>query len=286
MKKIFGFLIAGAVGLSAGVPMGWFLRKKFGEVQFQEVTEEEQINAMIANGDEKLIPVRDEEIKRPEDIQKAIDRMFSKPDMPENLGDAAKEEVRNEMNQEAGIRQMDTQAVAYWKKSQDPGDIVAKYDTRSDEIKEESVELPDDAQEFVNGITEEDDEHFGDGRPTIESASERDWEYWSRKNDGAYDCVEVYWFDEDDILSDDNGNELENPYTFMGFEARKQFEDAEGAKDSGDPDVRYVYNHSHPAIFRLIRRHTSFSRKRGMEEFGSEYDGYEDDADEYLRSRM
>lgn len=282
MKKIFGFLIAGTVGLGAGVPIGWFLRKKLGEVKFQEVTEEEQIKAMVENGDENLILVRKEDISRPEDIQEAIDRAFSRPDMPENLSETTKREVENEMNREAGIRQMDTQRVQYWKKSQDPGDIVAKYDTRSDIVKEdENVDLPKEAQEFIDGITEEDDEHFGDGRPTIENASEHDWEYWSRKQDGAYDCVEVYWFDEDDILSDEDGQELGNQYTFLGFEARKKFEEA-----GEDPDIRYVYNHSQPAIFKLMRRHTSFSRKRGMEEFGSEYGGDDDDSDEYLRSRM
>ena len=297
MKKFVGYLIAGAVGLAGGLPLGWLMRKKLGEVQFQEVTEEEQTAEMIKNGDEKFLPVNKAEIKRPEDIQKAIDGLFAKPDVPDNLADSTKKAVENEQNREAGIRQMDTQKVQYFKQwKEEASDPAEKYDTRSDDIAEDSVDLPEDARQFVEEIGDDgtadpdgEDEHFGDGKPTIELAGPEDWERWESKDNGAYDCVELYWFDEDDVLSDEDGNQIESPMTYLGFDAERMFDGfdaAEGERLSGEADTRYVYNHKQHAIFKLNRRHTSFSRKRGMEEYGNDYDGDENDAEEYLRSRQ
>lgn len=289
MKGIIKMVAVFAAGLGIGVPIGWFARKKISEVQFVETTEEEQEAAMLANGDGHLIPVDKKAIQRPEDIQKAIDGIFDKPDVPENLGESTKKETENEMHREAGIRQMDTQKEQYWKKwKQDAEEIAEKYDTRSTEMSEDVTELPEETKQFVESLSDEEydeDEHFGDGRPTIEPASREDWERWESKDDGAYDCVKAYWFDEDDVLSDEDGAELPFSDKFLGFDPKELFNKSEpNSKD--DPDVRFVYNHKQKAIFWLIRRHTSFSRKRGMEEFGSDYDGDEDDSEDYLRSKQ
>ena len=147
--------------------------------------------------------------------------------------------------------------------------------------------MPEDTKKFVEEIGDDgeynEDEHFGDGRPTIEVTGEEDWDRWSSKDDGAYDCIEVYWFVKDDVLSDEDGAAIPDAGKFLGFDVKDIFEKTSGDREE---DVRYVYNHSQPAIFRLIRKNVSFSRKRGMEEFGSDYDGDEDDSEDYLRSRV
>lgn len=284
-KMIFAVVATAAVCLPTGFGLGWLFRKKVSEVQFVECTEEEQQAQMIANGDGNLIPVNKDAIERPVDIQQAIDGVFGKADIPEDLKEKVSEQVKREESRESGIRQMDTQKVQYMKMWKQEGEAIAeKYDTRSKE--DDVTELPEDTKKFMDEIGEDEDDedaHFGDGRPPIEPADEEDWDRWESKQDGAYDCVEVYWFTEDDRLSDDESHELTNPGKFLGFDPRKMFENE---PDEGeDPDIRYVYNHKQPAIFKLIRRNTSFSRKRGMEEYGSDYDGDEDDSEDYIRSR-
>jgi len=292
MKKIFAIVIAALAGVGIGVPIGWNLRKKTSEVQFVETTEEEQVASMIANGDSDMIPVDKNDIPRPANIQAAIDRAFdasgsfTPAEIPKDLTESVQKDIQNEMNREAGIKQMDTQKVQYFKQwKEDAKAAAAKYDTTTKELPDDITTLPDEAQKFVDEISEDDagEDDMATGRPKIEPASEQDWERWSGKEDGAYDCVEIYWFDEDDVLSDEDGDEIKNPDKFIGFDVRAQFDKE---KDGSNPDIRYVFNHGQDVIFKLIRRHTSFSRKRGMEEFGSEYPDDEDDSEDYLRSRV
>jgi len=288
MKKIIALAIAAASGLATGIPIGWLLRKKTAEVQFVETTDEEQRALMIANGDGELIPVAPvskDSIKRPENLQKAIDGIFMKADVPEDLKEKVGEQIENEANLEAGIRQMDTQKVQYFKQWK-AEELASQYDTRSDEVSEDVTELPLEAKEFAEEAEQEEydeDEHYGDGRPEIEDADENEWDRWESKKDPAYDPVVVYWFDEDDVCCDIDEIEIDDKY--LGFDVKSRFMTVDPS-DPDKPDIRYVYNHKQHAIFQIIRRHTSFSRKRGMEEYGGDYDGDEDDSDEYLRSRV
>lgn len=284
MKKIFVILISAAAGLGVGVPFGWLLRKKVAEVQFVETTEEEQIAAMIANGDEHMIPVNENEIKRPIDIQKAIDGAFARAEVPEDLQATVQKDIDNEKNREAGIRQLDTQKEQYFKHwKEDAQSIAAKYDTTTKDFPDEVADLPDDVKEFIGEGEEADEDDMATGRPNIDPTGKEDWDRWTVKPDGAYDCVEVYWFEDDDVLCDEDHEQIENPEKFVGFSVREQFEKTDGGEE---PDVRYIYNHGQRAIFKLIRKHTSFSRKRGMEEFGSDYDEDGDDSEDFLRSKF
>ena len=284
MKMIFKLGIAVAAGIGIGVPIGWFGRKKMAEVQFVETTEEEQEAAMIANGDGDLIPVKKEDIKRPTDIQAAIDGVFAKPDVPTDLKEKVGAEMENEKNREAGMVQMDTQKEQYFKYWKEAEAVADQYDTRSKDLPDDVTKLPEETEQFVEEAAEEynEDEHFGDGKPNIDAGSMEDWEHWESKSDGAYDCVEIWWFDKDNVLSDEDGNEIENPGKYLGFDVAEQFRMID-ERMTGNEDIRIVYNHKQHAIFKLIRRHTSFSRKRGMEEYGSDYDG--DDTEDFLRSR-
>ena len=79
-----------------------------------------------------------------------------------------------------------------WKKEgENPAE---QYDTRTEELPADVTELPDETKEFIDDIAgqdEDDDEHFGDGRPTIEPASLNDWNHGESKDDGAYRTVYI-----------------------------------------------------------------------------------------------
>lgn len=259
MKKIIGYLIAGVLGYAGGVATGYIVRKKTTEVAFEEITEEDQAKQMAAD-----------EPKEPIDIQKEINKVFdSVPDV--NARPAEKE----------GIVELDTQKVQYFKKWK-ADEAMEKYDTRTKEEPEDAVTTDEEDlekgfdHEFLNDIREQDNGHH----PDIEAASMEDWEHWMEQqdngpNDPEYDCVQVLWF-KDDVLTDEEGRPLENPGKYIGFDVKSKFEEID-VDTTGDPDIRVVYNHPAGAIYQIVRKHCDYNRKRGMEEFGGEYDREDED---------
>lgn len=245
MKKIFGYAIVAVVSFAAGSAAGWFVRKKTSEVKFEVVdiqeSKSEEGNTATEGGD----------------AENHIDKLF-------------------EESVKFAVQEMDTQKEQYFKKWK-ADDAALKYDTRTKEDPKDPVvseDLEDGLDpEFLNDIEEED---IGKNHPDIEEASIEDWNHWSGIPDGEYDCIEVYWFTGDNVLTDEDGAPLENPGKFMGFDVARKFNEID-EDTTGDPDIRIVYNHKEHAIFQIIRRSGSYARKRGMEEFGRDYRGMDDE---------
>lgn len=270
MKKVIGYILVGLVSFAAGGAAGWLVRKKTTEVAFEEISEEEQARQIASDGENP--------IKRPIDIQEAIDKCFSAVPMDESGGDTDGDEAPK-------LIQLDTQKMQYmrqWKAEE----AAEKYDTRTKEDpknvvateEEEDLEAGFD-HEFLDDVTRRDREHRTGA--DIEAATMEDWDHWLGIQDGDYDCVEVWWFDGDNVLTDENGEPLENPGKYMGFDVARKFEEI-SEDTTGDPDIRVIYNHPEGAIFQVIRKHGSYDRKTSMEEFG---DDGEDDENEYERIR-
>ena len=116
----------------------------------------------------------------------------------------------------------------------------------------------------------------------IEEASIEDWDHWLGIQDGDFDCVEVHWYDKDNVLTDEKGNPIENPEKYIGFDVAQKFEEY-SAESTGDPDIRVIYNHNESAIFYITRIHASYDRKTAMEEYGN--DGEDDDEYERIHSK-
>ena len=134
-------------------------------------------------------------------------------------------------------------------------------------------------QEFLNSIADDEYDRRKDG-PDIEEATMEDWNHWMSLPDGKYDAVEVWWFDEDNVLTDNEGDPLENPGKYIGFDVARKFDEI-SEETTGEPDVRIVYNHRYNTIYQIIRKHGSYGKKTAMEEFGDE----DDDRSEWIRAR-
>ena len=122
MKKVVGYLIVGFIGFVAGGATGWFVRKKTTEVAFEEISEEEQAK-QIAEDIEGEDP-----IKRPVDIQEAINRAFGLPD--NYKGEDHEEDNKSNI---VSINQLDTNKEGYFKKWKAEEKAAEKYDTRTKE---------------------------------------------------------------------------------------------------------------------------------------------------------
>lgn len=266
MKKVIGYLIVGIVSFAGGAAAGWVARKKTAEVTFEEVTPEEQAEQIAR--DEGV-----EVIRRPDDIQAAIDRTFG-----------VVKEMPKDIPEEERVVQLNTQKEQYFKqwKAEEAAD---KYDTRTKEDPKDVVVSEEDDleegmdQEFLNSIADDEYDRRKDG-PNIEEGTMEDWNHWMSLPDGKYDAVEVWWFDEDNVLTDNEGDPLENPGKYMGFDVARKFDEI-SEETTGEPNVRVVYNHRYNTIYQIIRKHGSYGKKTAMEEFGDE----DDDRSEWIRAR-
>jgi hypothetical protein len=264
MKKVIGYILAGLAGFAAGSFAGWMARKKTTEVAFEEISEEEQAK-MIAGDGEK------EPVSRPVDIQATINRAFGLPDNYTGV----------EPEAEKGLVQLDTRKTQYMKQWK-AEEAAEKYDTRTKEVPKHVVTTDEEDDDLEAGF---DHDFLRKAQRTagdIEEATMDDWDHWLGIPDGDYDCMEVWWYDGDNVLTDEKDNVLENPERYMGFDVPQKFEEI-SEETTGDPDIRVVYNHREGAIFQIIRKHGSYDRKMSMEEFGD--DGEDDDSEEWIRSR-
>lgn len=264
MKKIVGYSLVAVLSFGLGAVAGWFTRKKTSEVQF-EVTDIQELN-----------PEDSDLVYRPADVNKAIDMHFQH-DTPvmAKVTDIQEEDDGLTVHAEP-VMDVNTQKEQYFKKWK-AEEAVDKYDTRTKEDPEDPVVSEDLEEGFdPDFIGEAEHEAFKANRPEIEPASMEDWNHWISIQDGDYDCVEVHWFTGDNVLTDEEDKPLGNPGKYMGFDVAEQFRTV-SEEMTGDPDIRIVYNHKQDAIFQIIRIPGKYNRKRGMEEFGSEYDGDGDD---------
>ena len=267
MKKLIGYLIVGIASFAGGAAAGWIARKKVAEVTFEEVTPEEQA--------EQIAKDMGVEIQRPMDIQEALDRTFG-----------IVKEKSQEVPEESKVIQLDTQKEQYFKQWK-AEEATNKYDTRTKEEPEnvvisEEEDLEDGMDpEFLDSIADEEYARRKDG-PDIEEASMEDWNHWLGIPDGKYDAIEVWWFDEDNVLTDNQGEPLENPGKCMGFDVAAKFDEI-GDDSTGDPDIRVIYNHKYNTIYQIIRKHSSYGKMTAMEVYGDEDD--EEDRSEWIRGR-
>ena len=262
MKKVVGYLAVALVSFAAGGAAGWFARKKTSEVQFE-----------VLDIQPDQIPV--DENGKP-DLEKVIESHFS-------VVKEEKPDVKKDDKTEDPAQQLDTQKEQYFKKWK-AEEAMDKYDTRTKQDPEDPIvsgveDLEEGLDpEFLDMVQEE--EIDAKTRPDIEPGSMEDWEHWdSQDGDGEYDCVTVYWFTGDGVLTDEDGDPLENPGKFMGFNVASRFEEI-NEDTTGDPDIRIIYNHKYKTIYQVIRRRGSFARKKGMEEFGSDYRDEDDSEDD------
>ena len=264
IAKIVGVAVASFLG---GTRFGIWLQKKK-EVKFEVCTEEELDQAVSEESEQvEKIP----EITRPVDIQKMIDRTF------EHSSDAE----RDTDGDSNGLVQMDTQKEQYfqrWKAEE----IADRYDTRTKDISysEEGFD-----ESFINEISQPEDQESetaaaGNG-VIFEPATIEDWDKWAGVQDGTYDAIQVYWYDEDNVLTDDQHEPVENPEVWVGPDIESYFNTI-SIDTTDDPDVRVIYNHPKKVIYQISRIHANYGQKKKLEEFGSD-DG--DDRDDYIRSR-
>ena len=216
------------------------------------------------------------EFPRPVDIQEAIDKTFG-----------VVKEPPADIPEEGKVVQLDTQKELYFRKWKTE-EAADKYDTRTKEepehvviSEEENLEEGLD-KEFLNSIVQDEYARKKNG-PDIEEASMEDWDHWLGTPDGQYDPVEIWWFEHDNVLTDNEGIPLENPGKYMGFDVAQKFREID-EDTTGDPDIRVIYNHKDSTIYQIIRKHASYGQKTAMEEYGDEDDD-EDDGSGWIRSR-
>lgn len=265
MKKLIGYIATALVAFAGGAAAGYIFRKKTTEAVFEEISEDEQLKQIAEGTDDEEDP-----ITRPKDIQEAIDRHFVAAYNPPET---------------SGVVQIDTQKERYFKQWK-AEEAAEKYDTRTKEDPEHPVASDDEEDDLE---AEMDPEFLKEAKKElprsaadIEPATMEDWDHWLGIQDGDYDCIEIWWYDGDNVLTDEHNGPLENPGKFLGFDVEKIFRDT-GDETTGDPDIRVVYNHHEGAIFQVIRKHGSYGRIRSMEEFGD--DGEDEDEHGWIHSR-
>lgn len=238
MKAWLKVLLGAVVGFGGGFAAGYFTRKKFFEVEIEEVSEEE-LNKMAIEAQ-----------NTPSDETEGGSNTFMKG--AAFVDSEAKEAV---------FRQ--------WKENPD---IQEMYDTRSDEVPENVETISE--EELDGAIRDIPDvgELVEPGSMTDWSY----WSNYAQ-DEGVYDPIELIWYEGDDVVCDENGEPMENSDKFLGFDIAEQF-DKIAPDLSGDDNVRIVINHQHHSIFYINRRKGSYSQHRRLEELGSDgYDDEEDD---------
>lgn len=253
MKKIFGYLIVAGVSFVAGGAAGWFARKKTSEIQFEVVDIQQDEGDGDGDGDAGQNPVSVPPEKVMETVQETIDRRFDGPGEGEKALDTQKEQYFKKWKADAAIEQYDTRT------KEDPENPVIS--------EEEDLEEGFD-KEFLENAAEEAEHTAKTGK---EAASIEDWDHWYGISDGDYDALKIYWFIGDNVLTDEDGSPLEKPGKFLGFDVAQKFDEI-SPETTGDPDIRVIYNHDNGSIFQIIRRQGSYARRKGMEEFGSDYE--------------
>lgn len=277
MKKLFGYLGVAIISFFGGAAAGWMARKKTAEVQFEEVSAEEQAAQIAA----------DLAAKQPVDVYEAINRTFGldgKEKPSEAQEKASVKDADGDTDGDSTLM-MNTQKEQYFKQWKAEEASVRKYDTRTNEEPKNPV-ISEEEDDLEAGIDNELVSKIIDGirikgGPDIEAGTMDDWDHWLGEPEGQYDPVEVWWFDEDNVLTDEHGEPLENPGKYMGFDVETKFEEI-SEETTGDPDIRVIYNHKENAIFQIVRKHMSYDRKTAMEEFG---DDEEDEQADWIRTR-
>lgn len=267
MNKVFR-IVALLASFGAGFAAGYFVRKK-SELKFEEVTEEEL--AAIAE----------------EDAQNASQSLSEPHEGASGVED--EEEVGSlQKRSEAPLEGIgEGQKIAYFKqwKAEEKRE---KYDTRTKEEPEDVVTVEDLPEtDFIKSI----DEDIQNGNvkpvyqkppvvPTIEPASKEDWNHWVGTQDGEYDPIEIIWYEKDNVFCDSDDEPMDRPERYVGFDIAKLFETED--EDSGNPNVRIVFNHKYRAIYYITRINGSWGEKKQMEEYGGDVDN-DDEEDPHER---
>lgn len=204
----------------------------------------------------KTAEVEIEEISE-EELEKLTQEMAGKTEKTENDIFGEPPEIQPISQDEKEI---------YWKrwkegKDETPADM---YDTRSKETPDDAVTTED-----VDGI-----EEYLNSLEDIEAGTMADWMRCMERPDGEYDPVELFWYDSDNVICDDNDEPLEDSEKHMGFDIRDQFYMIDDEM-TGDPDIRVIFNHKTKTVYHITRVNASYAVKKRMEEYGS--DGYDED---------
>ena len=263
MKKIIGYLIVAAASFTGGAFLGYYVRKKSAEAAFEEISEEEQAEQYLADQEEK--------IQRPVDIQAAINRTFG---LPDNY--TAESDIPHE---ESNLVQINTQKIQYMnrRKAEEAAD---KYDTRTKEDPRNPV-VSDEEEDPEKDI----DPEFIKVCSGVEEATADDWDHWIGIQDGDYDCVEMWWYEAENVLTDEKDRRIKNPAGYLGFSVPNIFREP-AAGINADPDVRDMYNHDEGVIFQIVRKHESFGRQEVPEEMEEDEDDDREDDYDRIHSRL
>lgn len=259
MKTIVKFGLAVAGGFAIGAPAGYFFAKSR-EAQFEVTTEEDQ----LAYAQEDM--AKRGEDKEPVDAKKEIDNLFNK-------GEDAKEEG-------AAAKALNTQKIEYWKRYQEGG---GKYDRHSQLAEGEEViysdpeevaepELDPGFREVIEDGGDDDEGEVIENLPGIEESTLQEYYHWCSIADGEYDTISVTYYEPDDTLVDESGDEpekIENPMRFLGFDPKIMFAKRKPGADD-DPDAIYIKNNTFKTVYEVIREKTSYAVKERINNYGSD----------------
>ena len=150
-----------------------------------------------------------------------------------------------------------------WKET--PADI---YDTRSESPEEVETVDTEGIEDYLDKI---------DG---IEPGTMADWMMVVDENGeyGEYDPIELIWYEKDNIITDEDGDQLDESDKYMGFDIKDEWVLAD-QDTTGDPNVRIIFNHKTKTVYHITRvSKISYSRLRRKEEF--EDDDYRDEEED------
>ena len=246
MKLWIKLLLTGIGAFGGGFAAGFFTRKKFCEVQIEEISEEE-LNSLAG----------------------AETKSEEEPEVVADIPKIEKEKQQDTLN---------TQKEAYFRKWK-ADDALAQYDTRTAEEPKDVMALGEEDLRIDDDDLETDVTMEGTAPPAKPSskfvpATFEDWRKALNAQDGEFDCIELTWYSQDDVICDDNDSPLENSKDFVTIDLPEAFDKPADDVD-GDPDVRIFLNRAHRAIYYINRVDASYRLKKRQEEFGE--DGYEDD---------
>lgn len=248
MKLWLKILLAALGGFGGGFATGFLVHKKMNDIQFEEVSEED-LDKLLA----EMPPTAN--LAEPE--KKESDPMIRMPkELPRDP-----DELRKALQGKTPYMQADDEKKQEYSKI---WNTVNSYSDKENadnlpiEENEENESPKDDTEEFMENLAAEANDIREEPAPQKEPYLITLGEFYDERRE--YDKITLDWYDEDNVLLDEQEKRIPDPVAYVGCSMKELFGQPPA---DGDPDSRFVRNDRYGTDYEVIRHHIKWSEASG-----------------------
>ena len=243
LKVLLGIL----AGFGGGFAAGFYAHKKMNDVKFEEVSEEEL---------DKLLWTIPDDVKEAAE-QKKLAQTAPEPRIQEIPTEPDK--LRNALQGKTPYIHMDDE------KKKEYSKIWKTVKDYSNEDNANEMPLP-----LEDGLDPSFLESLSDDIPVDEKEEtpikEKPYQitlgqFYDERRE--YDKITIDWYDEDDVLLDEQEEVIADPESYVGMPMKELFKEA---PMDGDPDQIFMRNDHYGTDYEVIRHHASYKKAIGGED--------------------